>query len=44
MSRKCLCRQTDDGDWCSNQDCVCHEDDSECPDCTNVDFCGNLIE
>lgn len=44
MSRLCVCRHTDDDDWCFNQDCVCHEDDPECPDCSNVDFCGNLID
>jgi len=42
MSRKCVCRDSDD--WCLNQSCECREDDPNCPDCTNVDFCGNLIE
>lgn len=39
MSRKCPCRDTDD-DWCSNQSCVCHQDDPDCPDNPNGGFGG----
>lgn len=42
MAKKCSLRDYDD--WCSNQNCYCNQDDSDCPDCTNVDFCGNFIE